>query len=464
MRPQPLRSIPSWTLAVLLVPTVACTADVGIHDVVATLDPNIANVVHVTWTTDTPTFGAVEFGTDTGYGQASPTEPEATTEHSATMLGLYANSDYHFRVLGTPEGGEVQEGDDAVTTTGALPSEVPDVEIVTAFEPADARSMVLASWESMDQTENSLFVFDEDGAVVWYWLPAIGVNAVHALADGTGVYYVDSVPELGEDATLTIVTYGGQATSFPCAYCHHDVAELADGSFATVRSTFQDIDGERIGGDQVVTIAADGTLTVVWDAFDHLTVVENIGWDAGQLPGAADWTHANGIVYDAVSDSFLLSLYGPQTVVSIQHATGLTNWVLGGPDNQFAGGEDIGVNHAPRFFEEGVLLFNNGRSAGGSKVVEWAVDPMNLTAEQTWSWAPEARLYTPVLGDAHRYADGSVLSSWGITGHILMSDTDGVIVGDAAVTAASLPINVGQVTPLTSLYPDIQAAHLSYSL
>ena len=448
------RSIPAWTVAVLLVPTVACSADVGIQDVVATLDPNIANVVHVTWTTDTPTFGAVEFGTDTGYGQASPTEPEATTEHSATMLGLYANSDYHFRVLGTPESGEVQQGDDAVTTTGALPSEVPDVEILTAFEPADARSMVLASWESIDRTDSSIIVFDEDGAVVWYWLPETeGVNAVHALADGTGVYYVDSVPDVGEDATLTIVTYDGQATRFPCAYCHHDVTELPDGGFATVRSTFQEIEGEQIGGDQVVTVAADGTPTVVWDAFDHLTVVENSGWEAGQLGGAADWTHANGIAYDTGSDSFLVSLFGPQTVVSIQHATGATNWVLGGPDNQFAGGEDIGVNHAPRFSEEGVLLFNNGFSAGGSKVVEWAIDPMNLTAEKIWSWEPETWLYTPVLGDAHRYADGSVLSAWGITGHTLMSDTDGVIVGDAAVTAASLPINVGQVTPLTSLYP-----------
>ena len=447
------RRAPAWIVAILLAPTFACTADVGIHDVVATLDPNIADVVHVTWTTDTPTFGAVEFGTDTAYGQASPTEPEATTEHSATMLGLYANSDYHFRVLGTPEGGEVQVGDDAVTTTGVLPSEVPDVAIVTAFDSANATPLVLASWESMDQTENSLFVFDQDGAVVWYWLPTIGLNAVHALADGTGVYYVDSVPELGADATLTIVTYDGQATSFPCAYCHHDVTELADGSFATVRSTFQEIAGERIGGDQVVTIAADGTLTVVWDAFDHLTVVENIGWDAGQLPGAADWTHANGIAYDAVSDSFLLSLYGPETVVSIQHATGATNWVLGGPDNQFAGGEEIGVNHAPEFWEQGVRLFNNGHSAGGSKVVEWAVDPTNLTAEQTWSWAPDTHYYTPVLGDAHHYADGAVLSAWGITGHILLSDTDGLIAGDAAVTVTSLPVNVGQVTPISSLYP-----------
>lgn len=447
------RRIPSWTLAVLLVPTVACSADVGIQDVVATLDPNIANVVHVTWTTDTPTFGAVEFGTDTGYGQASPTEPEATTEHSATMLGLYADSDYHFRVLGTPEGGDVQQGDDAVTTTGALPSEIPDVEMVTPFTHADLQSLVLTSTISLDYT-GDLFVFDAEGNVVWYWIPVYGVTSARPLADGTGVYYIDGTPWTDENTTLTVVSYDGQATSFPCAYCHHDVTELPDGGFATVRSTFQEIDGEQIGGDQVVTLAADGTPTVVWDAFDHLTVVENSGWEAGQLLGAADWTHANGIAYDPGSDSFLVSLFGPQTVVSIQHATGATNWVLGGPDNQFAGGEDIGGNHAPEFSPGGVRLFYNAHLTTGSMLVEWTLDTTQLTAERSWSWTSDSLYYSPVLGDVHRYDDGGALSTWGLSGQIIEVDASDAMAGQAYVARSNgEPGVLGQVTPISSLYP-----------
>ena len=452
-RTRTLRRIPACTLAIVLAPTIACTADVGIHDVVATLDPNIADVVHVTWTTDTPTVGAVEFGTDTGYGQASPTESEATTEHSATMLGLYANSDYHFRVLGTPEGGQVQEGDDAVVSTGNLHAEVPDVEIVTPFSHADLQSLILTSTISLDYT-GDLFVFDAEGNVVWYWIPVYGETSARPLADGSGVYYIDGTPWTDENTTLTIVQYDGASTSVPCPYCHHDVVEMPDGTFTTVRTSRQSVDGLQVGGDQLVNVAADGTTTVIWDAFDHLTVEENSSWDSGQVTGASDWTHANGIAYDPASDSFLVSLFGPETVVSIQNSTGATNWVLGGPDNQFDGGEDIGWNHAPEFAAGGVRLFNNAHLTTGSMLVEWSVDTTEMTASRAWSWASDSLYYSPVLGDVHRYDDGWALSAWGLSGQIIEVDDAENMAGEAYVAHSNgEPGVLGQVTPIASLYP-----------
>lgn len=439
------------TSTILLPLLAACTAPVAVTDLRMTVDPALGQVVHVTWTTDEPTRGHLEYGVDTDYGASTPIDDEATTAHAATMLGLLPLTDYHLRVASEREDGTVDAGDDATVATLALAPEIPDVDVLSPFTNANVGPYVLTSTNSFSRTHSTIVVLDTDGRVVWSWVPSSGVTAVHPLADGRGVYFVDGVAENGANTTLSIVNFDGHPRHIPCADCHHDALELGDGRYAVLRTRFETVGTEKVAGDQLIEITADGGVRVVWDAFEQLPVVENDNWDLTQFPDAADWTHANGLDYDPETGTYLVSLYGPEEIVAIDRATGSTLWILGGIDNQFTipEGETFGPQHAPAFAPGGLRMFDNADLSGGSRLSEYLVDPVTRTATRTWSYQTPELAYTPVLGDVETFDDGSSLSAWGIDGRILIVGADDDAQGGLDIDADS----IGQVHTLSALRP-----------
>lgn len=429
----------------------ACTHGVRVDDLVATLDPDIGQVVHVSWTTDVPTRGHLAFGTDESYGTTTPIEDAASMSHTATMVGLLPLTEYHFAALSEVDADTVDTGDDATITTGGLAAEIPDVTLVNPLTSPDLEPLLLTSTNSFSRNHSTVFVLDAEGRVVWSWVPDSGVASVRPMADGRGVYLVEGIAENGAATTLTIVDFDGHVRRIPCADCHHDALELGDGWYAVLRVRFEDVNGETVAGDQLIEINADGDVNVIWDAFDALPVVENDQWDLGQYPDAADWTHANGIAYDPDQDLYLASLYGPREVVAIQRSTGATAWVLGGIDQTITlpDGQGFGPQHAPEFAPGGLRLFDNADLSAGSRLCAYTVDPVARTAERVWSYQTPEHDYTPVLGDVHRFDDGGSLSAWGITGRILAVASDGTPDGDLDVDADS----IGQVFTLPALRP-----------
>ena len=68
-----------------------------ITNVVATNVTN--NSAVITWTTNLPSGSQVNYGTTTGYGDSSPTDPTLVTAHSVTLTGLTPNTLYNFDVV-----------------------------------------------------------------------------------------------------------------------------------------------------------------------------------------------------------------------------------------------------------------------------------------------------------------------------------------------------------------------------
>lgn len=423
---------------------------VSVGDLTITLDPDMATVAHATWTTDSDTVGYVTFGTSDAYGARTPSEAAAGTEHSATIYGLRPDTDYHFAAAA-----ELDEDDafgaDTVLTTGALPSDLPELTEDVAWSNAAAGPYLVTSFVAPDVSYSYAAVLDTSGAVVWYHRVDTEVACVRPLPDGTGVYYVRFELQDADASTLEQVAWDGTQTILAVPQIHHDAQAMADGSFAASRTTYQDIDGVTVGGDQIIRVLPDGSTTVVWDAFDNLPVTENDGWDYIRTAGFADWTHVNGLVYDAASDLFVISLWNAYEIVAVDATTGAQRWVLGGVDDQFAlSAEDaFGPQHAPEVFAGGVRLFDNNTVAGGSRLVEYTLDTSAMTVEMSWSYEPPTSQFTPVLGDVHRFEDGSALSSWGYTGRIQTIDAAGEINGQIA---APYGTTVGQVSVLSGFY------------
>lgn len=98
--------------------TSAATAPVIVSGPTVTASGSTA--LTVSWTTDEPTTGTVEYGTDTGYGN-QVTDPALGTGHSVLLTGLSPETTYHVRVSATDScgNGPVWSADATGTTAGA---------------------------------------------------------------------------------------------------------------------------------------------------------------------------------------------------------------------------------------------------------------------------------------------------------------------------------------------------------
>jgi len=71
----------------------------------------------VTWTTDVPTDGQVQYGTTAAYGKASALNSTLVTSHSVKLSGLTRLTIYHYRVLSRNSAGTLAVSGDFTFTT-----------------------------------------------------------------------------------------------------------------------------------------------------------------------------------------------------------------------------------------------------------------------------------------------------------------------------------------------------------
>ena len=192
----------------------------------------------------------------------------------------------------------------------------------------------------------------------------------------------------------------------------------------------------HVVGDKIVEFTPSGEIVWSWDSFDHLDT-QRIGYDALDaywhvrgFPNHGDWTHCNGVSYDAANDQVIVSLRLQDAVVGVDRASGEIRWILGDhsnwrPDLAAKLLTPVGANfrwpwhgHNPLVTSEGtIVMFDNGiyQARPGqprlpfeksfSRGVEYRVDPAAMTVEQVWASAltdADVIERTWAMGDAHR--------------------------------------------------------------
>lgn len=231
---------------------------------------------------------------------------------------------------------------------------------------------------------------------------------------------------------------------------HHQPHQMPNGNFlalsghsrtatdwpASVHEPEKHKADREIVGDMVVEFTPEGEVVWSWDSFDHLDT-HRIGYDALDaywhvrgFPGAADWTHGNGVTYDERDDSVLVSFRLQDCILKIDRKSGEIVWILGDHQDWSPGMgkkllKPVGRNfrwpwhqHNPRITSEGtIVLFDNaiyGARPGHERVpfhksfsraVEYRVDEKAMTVEQVWASAlkdKDIAERTWAMGDAHR--------------------------------------------------------------
>lgn len=318
-----------------------------------------------------------------------------TTDQGVVIAPLDGGDDTHlrYRIRGLapdlehsvafqvfPEAGGPLVADQVDFTTPApLPGFIGAFELeTTEVEPEEVYRLLDINTFPISEN-NGLALVDTAGVTRWY----LGVEntlmgpptvwaAPKVRADGSVMYLRGDTVWIRDELGNVQLELPGLDMNLPSL--HHDIVELENGNFLTMSLAFQEVDYGpegimNVAGDLLVELTPDGEIVWSWNSFDHLdpqrrradftaTYFDPITMQPGQ-----DWTHGNGIIYDPVADTVLLSMRHQDWIVLIDRATGDILWRLGDEgDFELADGDTWFFHqHSPQWQPDGsLLLYDNG--------------------------------------------------------------------------------------------------------
>lgn len=121
----------------------------------------------INWVTDEPATSQVEYGQTNAYGSTSALDEELTTSHSLTLIGLTANTTYHFRVKSVDTAGNISISEDSTFTTKTV-KELLETWIYSAITIGDAVHQLgygLTNGSSQTITVTKVEFFDKNGSI-----------------------------------------------------------------------------------------------------------------------------------------------------------------------------------------------------------------------------------------------------------------------------------------------------------
>jgi hypothetical protein len=412
----------------------ACSRPTEFTGISAEVSDAVATVVTVRWETSEAVSSQVRYGLDGATDRATAPTPEGTS-HTAVLVGLPADAEITFAVAAGDD-----ESAPQVVTTGPLPDEVPGV---TVDGDVEGDFVLLPS----TGTPNWILLLDGAGRVVWYHRDDRGLSVFRArvAADGTGIVY-SSVIELGfasPDSEVVRVSWDGSvetATAVPDLA--HDFVEEPDGRVVSLAFEVQD----GVEGNALVRIAPDGTTETLWTTFDCFDPIENPGDDP--LHG---WTHANAL--DAADDGWIVGLRNLATLARVT-SDGSCPWGFGGAGGTIdLSGTRFIHQHQFEHSDGKMLVFDNdGAPGNASRVIEYDFDEAAGAATEARVFEADPPLYSFILGDVHREADGDTWVVWASPQTVDRYGPDGARVWRSEI-AGTGPLGFSEIVP-----PEVLAA------
>jgi arylsulfate sulfotransferase len=314
-----------------------------------------------------------------------------------------------------------------------------------------------------------LLALDAQGEVVWSYRAPARISDLEPLRNGNLLYLTTDFRAVEIDLLGNVVAswYAARRPQGPAAGAavdtltfHHEIEELPWGNLVVAGSERRVLDDywssetdaaaprgpARVMGDEIVEFQRDGTVVWRWNAFDHLDPYR-IGydtffpyWQNRGFPETCDWTHGNGLFYDASDDALIVSLRMQDAVIKVDRASGEIRWIAGEATDwppalqgrllRLEKGRWFYHQHAPSLTPQGTLLvFDNGNFLSRpftpatplaetySRAAEYALDPGRGTAREVWASdapGPES-VITYAMGDADWLPrTGNVLVSYGL--------------------------------------------------
>lgn len=346
------------------------------------------------------------------------------------VLGLHPETEYHFYAEAVG-GGQATTSDTATLTTAALPTFLQSVSLSSA-SPASFGYIVTAIWDGSTAYATA---FDSTGRVAWYRAFPGGVPAEEIKqqvnGDITAVLTTSHGGELVPGQAVEVAPDGSLVRTFTApdsSYLdgHEFWLLFNNGAYdgaLMLAYTPRHLDLSAQGGPsdslvvahQLVRQDANGSQHVVFDAWDHFQITDNIEPTAGQL----DFDHPNAISI-APDGNYVMSWRNLDVITKIDATTGALIWTLASPfaarSSDFALASDplngFSAQHSVRVLDNGnILVFDNGTKhmPSASRAVEYQLDDAAHTASLAFQFGHAPAIYTPFTGSVQRFANGNTM-------------------------------------------------------
>ncbi len=454
----------------LLLPLALLCACRGIAlDVTAEINPDIATVVEVSWTTGQDAISWVEYGLTEDYELSTPRSETAGTEHDFALYGLPSLSTVYYRAVAEVDGKEYYAKGE-IETSG-LPATLPDFDIqINESAQVSSEPYVLVL---LVGTASAILIIDRDGEIVWYreLQGFIGENptgygdAQWALDGNDLIYnqYVVALQDPNEIGNVFRVSLTGEEVEkVHTPLAHHAFAQLDDGAYAYVAADARPYtlpgDDEAITfvGDTIDVVDADGSIETIFSTWDWSAPDGIPEWTSTFYENAMEWTHSNDLRWYPEDDTFLLSVGYSDAVLEIDDTTGevLAHYGAGGDVPIAEGSTAFSFQHDPHWTDDGTLLlissYEGDDGPGGIEetvALEYEVSGGELV--EIWSYGKGELLDTVAEGQVHRLDNGNTLINWGFTGLVREVTTDNEVVWELQSLAGA---GVVGARPLAGFY------------
>ncbi|WP_166820334.1 aryl-sulfate sulfotransferase [Thalassoroseus pseudoceratinae] len=364
--------------------------------------------------------------------------------------------------------------------TPKLPADFPPIKTTVAkashMEPG-VTLFPVTTWidDKKAMAYGYLVAVDEDGEVVWFLNTGSRMNDVRVLKNGHLLYIhasfrylleVDLCGNVIRQWHASTTTQSPRRQSIPVYVdsIHHDVVELPNGELLTLATelcrseSFPRSVTDQAAGlgpaylvcDKLVSFRPDnGWISESVSMYDRLDSKQfgylsrldfwTDHYDHRIVGQTCDWSHANGIAYDATDDTVIVSIRHLDCLMKLGRTDGQIHWMLGDPTGwgeswqkhflEPAGELDWPHHqHAPQITSRGTLmLYDNGNfrakpyapktlaAQNYSRVVEFQIDEKKHQVQQVWEYRGEddETFYCPFYGEADLLPN---------TGNILVTD------------------------------------------
>lgn len=401
------------------------------------VSPDVATVATATWSDESDEPSRVEVSTD-GELWLSTDPQKPSRRHVVDLVGLHPDKEWSARVIS--DDGEVSEP--TVFSTAGLPAEFP--AWTTEGEPAWSGYM----YSSTIGNNPCAFIMDEAGVPVWYHFgqPDQMIIRHRPRLDGKGVLYGQTFADTSSGVpSIRWVNWDGTIErEVKIPNFTHDFVELPDGSLVVIANDIRTVDGIDgvVWGNSLIQVPQTGERRELWNAWDEWVP----GID-GQVQETGWWTHANAIDVNADGTEITVGFRYMSTFIKIDVATGEKVWQLGSNQSNYRYlnlQDEPRLQHQFQWVDGELLVFDNRDAGTGSRVLTLSFDDEAATVRKSGDWRHKDRLWSYILGDVHRRADGGTLVTFTTAGVVSDLDVDGNIVweltGDLGTTVSYLTV------------------------
>ena len=416
------------------------------------------SVLKVTWESSLPCTSQVQFGLTTDHSLRTLATKTPATRHQALLLGLPASSDVFVKATVTPTDGSPPSAILGKGSTGGLPAALPTLTLSSHDATrAEAGYTVLPI---LGPNYTWITLVDSLGRYVWWKRVDDRIFTAHITNDRQAIVIMKAATSVTDGGSLVRIPLDGSATTtIPATGGHTDFVEIGPGKYAVLGWEIRKFSNgaRKILGDTVMEVSAGSPAKVVWNVFNYFTPSLNMTYPNGVYgsdSSVEDWSHVNGIHYDATGNTYYLSA-GPalDTVMRVDRDTGNMPWSVGlaGSIKSADGKHLVQQPHSVQNLSDPdtFLVFNRNIPDGCSHAAEIHVNQATQSAALTWSYQSKDCYKVYFLGDAERLGNGNTLINWSTSGHLEEVTRSGSVVWSLR---APLGSGFGFIDRVTSLY------------